>query len=337
MKKPSPQDNRVTMKDVAKVAGVSQSTVSFVLNGVREVSIADETKNRVYRAAQELGYKNRRRGSTVVQEHPVLGFMVDEISTSPFAAISIEGAQDAAWQSGYLLEVVMTGNDKEYEAAVLNKWLAYGVEGVIYSSILTRSASPPTELESMKSVLLNCYAEGSQYPGVVPSEVMGGFSATETLINRGYKNIACIAGEGWAEAAQDRLTGYRQALTTHGIPVRTELIRAGTFLPSSGYTETKAMLDLKIPLDAIFCANDLMAVGCYEALKEAGLRIPEDVAVMGYDDEEIAQHLHPTLSSVLLPHREMGQWAVEYLLTSHSDSSNRVYKLECPVMVRDSI
>ncbi|MEX1056541.1 MAG: LacI family DNA-binding transcriptional regulator, partial [Natronospirillum sp.] len=251
MKNTLPQDSRVTMKDVAKVAGVSQSTVSFVMNGVREVSIAEETKARVLKAAQQLGYRNRRRGSAVVQEHPVLGFMVDEISTSPFAAISIEGAQDAAWQSGYLLEVVMTGNDKEYEAAVLKKWRAYGVEGVIYSSILTRSASPPAELGSMKSVLLNCYSEDTPYPGVVPSEVMGGFSATEALINRGYRNIACIAGEGWAEAAQDRLTGYRNALTTHGIPIKTELIRSGTFLPSSGYTETKAMLDLKLPLDAI--------------------------------------------------------------------------------------
>lgn len=129
------------MKDVAKKAGVSQSTVSFVLNGVNEVSIGEDTKARVLSAAQELGYRMRRKGTLVVQEHPVLGFMVDEISTSPFAAISVEGAQDAAWRNGYLLEVVMTGTDKEYEAAVLNKWLAQGVEGVIYSSILTRSAT----------------------------------------------------------------------------------------------------------------------------------------------------------------------------------------------------
>lgn len=171
---------------------------------------------------------------------------------------------------------------------------------------------------------------------MIPGEVMGGFAATEALLKKGYRRIAFIDGEMWMEAAKDRLTGYRNALTTHEIPIDEALIREGNFLPSGGYEQTLALLDEGLSFDAIFCANDLTAVGCYEALKERGLRIPDDVAVMGYDDQEIAQHLNPALSTVLLPHREMGQWAVDFLLSRTSRSSQRVYKLECPLVMRES-
>jgi len=330
--------SKVTMKDVAKHAGVSQSTVSFVLNNVTDVSIGDETRKRVLNAVTELNYQRRPQGLYVPPPAvPTLGFIVDEIATSPFSAITVEGAQEAAWQHGHLLEVGMTGEDREYEAALLNKWIAQGVAGIIYCSILTRSITPPEALGRVRSVLVNCHSEQTPFPAIVPSEILGGFAATEALIERGYRRIAFIDGEMWMEAAKDRLTGYRNALTTHNMPIREELIKEGNFLPSGGYQQTLALLDQTPLPDAIFCGNDLTAVGCYEALKERGLRIPADVAVMGYDDQEIAQHLNPGLTTVLLPHREMGQWAVEYLLSPEEANPNRSFKLECPLVIRDSI
>ena len=116
------------------------------------------------------------------------------------------------------------------------------------------------------------------------------------------------------DAARDRLRGYRQALATADIPYDPQLVREGNWQTSAGYEHTLALMKLDDPPTAIFCSNDRMAVGCYEALKETGRAIPDDVSVIGYDDEEVARHLSPQLTTLVLPHREMGRWAVEHAL-----------------------
>lgn len=331
---------RVTMQDVAREAGVSQTTVSFVLNGNEDVRIGDQTRDRVLEVVARLGYLRRpnvtarARGTTA----PFIGFMVDEISTSIFAAISIEGAQEAAWDAGYVLDVAMTNSNPAYEKTVLNRWVEDGVAGVIYGSILTRRITPPKLLNSINAVLLNCHSDDRPFAAVVPSEILGGFAATEALVKCGCKRIAFIGGEEWMEAATERRQGYRNALASYNIHADETLIRPGNFLPSGGYEATKDLLDLPEPPDGIFCANDLAAIGVYEALKESGKRIPEDIAVVGYDDQEIARHLNPPLSSVLLPHREMGIWAVNWLLTegTQGDRAPTTFRLECPLVSRAS-
>lgn len=328
---------RVTMQDVAREAGVSQSTVSFVLNRNPDVRIADDTKKRVFEVARRLRYPHRRSGRGR-QQGSFIGFMVDEIATSVFAAISIEGAQEAAWNMGMVLDIAMSGGDRHYENTVLSRWIEEGVKGVIYASILTRNISPPPMLDPVPTVLLNCHADGSPHTAVVPAEVLGGYAATEALITAGHRRIGFIGGESWMEAARDRLEGYRSALISNGRRVDDRLIADGNFLPTGGYAGTHRLMALSAPPDAIFCASDLMAVGAYEALKELGRRIPEDVAIMGYDDQEIARHLNPPLSTVLLPHREMGQWAVDFLATrpARQRVEPRVVKLECPLVLRAS-
>lgn len=327
---------RVTMKDVAVKAGVSQSTVSFVLNGLEDMRISEETRKRVLDAVKALRYRPRAAGrppkSTDLR---VIGVMFDEVATSPFASISIEGVQEEAWKSNVLVEVVMTGSDKLYEAAVLRKWSADRVEGVIYGSILTRSVAPPDGLAKHRSVLLNCYDPEKRYPSVVPAERRGGEKATKALIDAGHRNIAFISGEPWMEASDQRMEGYERALRSAGIPVDPSLIVEGNFLPSGGRAATLQLMQGGVRPDAFFCANDLMAVGCYEALKELGERVGETVAVMGYDDQEIAQHLTPSLSTVLLPHREMGQMCAGMILGSKSPGIDQ-QRVECPVVLRES-
>jgi LacI family transcriptional regulator len=141
------------------------------------------------------------------------------------------------------------------------------------------------------------------------------------------------------EASRHRLRGYRQALATADLPFDPDLVREGNWQPLSGYEAARELMNLKRPATAIFCGNDLMAVGAYEALHELGLRIPDDVAVMGYDDREIAQHLHPPLTTVLLPHFEMGSIAAEILLDTVSGSAGRPrqIKVECPIVRRGSV
>jgi LacI family transcriptional regulator len=141
------------------------------------------------------------------------------------------------------------------------------------------------------------------------------------------------------DAARDRLKGYRQALATADIPYDPALVCEGNWQPSAGYDQTNALMDMPRPPTAIFCSNDRMAVGCYEALKERRLSIPGDVSVIGYDDEEVARHLTPQLTTLVLPHREMGRWAVERGLAMFGERREKypVAKLECPLIERASI
>ncbi len=323
------------MVDVARLAGVSQSTVSFVLNGLEEMRISEETRRKVLDAVATLGYRPRAAGRPPqVQGRASIGVMFDEIATSPFAAISIEGMHEQASNHDIILEVVMTGGDRDYENAVLRKWQSDQVIGVIYGSILTHSVTPPEALLRQKHLLFNCHDEQDQLPSVVPAERRGGASATQALIDAGYQRIAFIGGEPWMEASVQRFEGYTRAMQNAGLAVDPQYIVEGNFMPSGGRDATLGLLALPAPPDAIFCANDLMAVGCYEALKEQGLKVGEDIAVMGYDDQEIAQHLFPPLSTVLLPHREMGQWAIDWLLGDGQDREQ--HRMECPLVLRES-
>lgn len=324
------------MKDVAVAAGVSQSTVSFVLNGQESMRISAETQARVLEAAGRLGYRHRAAGRPASRSATrVIGMMVDEIATSPFAAISIEGAQEQAWSEATVLDVVMTGGDRDYENAVLRRWEEDGISGVIYASILTREVTPPRLLERHRAVLLNCSDTDGRFAGVVPAERRGSEAATTALIEAGCRRIGFITGEPWMTASEQRREGHERALRAHGILPDPALIREGNFLPSGGRAATLELLALPEPPDAIFCANDLMAVGCYEAVKELGLEVGRDVAVMGYDDQEIAQHLAPPLSTVLLPHREMGQWCAQKLLDGQP-LGTETYRIPCPLVPRQS-
>jgi len=327
--------SRVTMKDVALKAGVSQSTVSFVLNGLEDMRISRETRKRVMEAVEELGYRPRGAGRPPKAAGAgVIGLMFDEIATSPFAAISIEGVQEAAWKANVIVEVVMTGGDTEYEAEVLKKWSGDNAIGVIYGSILTRELTAPEGLGRHRAVLLNCNDAEGRYASVVPAERRGGEVATAALIAEGHQRIAFISGEPWMEASDQRMEGYERALRAARIPVDPSLIVEGNFLPSGGRAAALKLMQEGRKPDAIFCANDLTAVGCYEALKELGEMPGETVAVMGYDDQEIAQHLSPALSTVLLPHREMGQWCVEQLQSEELAPIQE--RMECPLVLRRS-
>jgi len=332
----SPAKPRPTMKDVAVAAGVSQSTVSFVLNGLEDMRISRETRNRVLKAVKEIGYRPRSAGRPPKGAgHSVIGVMMDEIATSPFAAISLEAIQETAWKNDIIVEAVMTGGNPEYENAVLRKWSADRVRGVIYSSILTHRVKPPTALANHRSVLMNCYDESGMFASIVPAERRGGEVATKTLIESGRKRIAFIAGESWMDASAQRFEGYKKAISESAVEYSNELVVAGNFLPSGGREATLLLMSKTSKPDAIFCANDLMAVGCYEALKELGIEIGKDIAVVGYDDQEIAQHLHPTLTTVLLPHGEMGRVATKTLISSE-DIIPSERRIECPLVERKS-
>lgn len=335
-----PESRRPTMMDVAAAAGVSQTTVSLVLNGIAEARVSEETIERVRKAAEALNYSHnaRRSGADERRDAVVIGFIVDEISTDPWMALALEGAREKAAEEGCEMVTFVTNGDAKAELSAVHMLLKLNFSGLIYGAIQTRAVTPPPPLLARSTVLLNCYVEGRNVPSVTPGEVVGGRSATQHLIDLGHRRIAIIQGEEWMDASRDRLKGYRQALSAADMPFDEALVRPGNWEPSAGYEQTLALMGIANPPTAIFCSNDMMALGCYQALRTRGLSVPQDVSVVGYDDREVAQFLHPPLTTVLLPHYDMGAMAVELLLEriSASEKSSPQLKAECPLVVRNS-
>jgi LacI family transcriptional regulator len=159
------------------------------------------------------------------------------------------------------------------------------------------------------------------------------------LIENGHSRIGFINGEHWIEAAAERLKGYRQALSTADIPFDPVLVRAGDWQVAAGYAHALSLLDLPQRPTALFCANDLMAIGALDAARERNLLVPRDLSVVGYDDQDIARYTHPPLTTVLLPNYEMGRWAADSLIAQcrANLTSRAIIKMECPLVPRDSV
>jgi LacI family transcriptional regulator len=328
-----------TMTEVATAAGVSQTTVSLVLNDALGARLSHQTRQRVLDAAKDLGYRLVKRGPTRAHAATVVGFIVDELSTDPWCAIALDGARDKAWEHGLTVSVAITRGDQEMEQAVQAQMASQPLVGLIYGTIQTRPIKPTPALYQLPTILMNCFTTDWSLPSIVPSEILGGQTATTRLIAAGHRRIGMIEGEVWMDASRARLKGYRQALANAEILFDAELVRPGNWEPSAGYSQTYALMALKEPPTAIFCSNDLMALGCYEALKELGKRIPEDVAVVGYDDREVAQFARPPLTTILLPHFEMGARAAEFIINNSGPRKGRQpqIKVECPLVERSSV
>jgi LacI family transcriptional regulator len=235
---------------------------------------------------------------------------------------------------------VDTGNDLSMAEAAIEMMLERRVEAIIYAAMYHRAVQVPDNLREAPAVLLDCYCEDGSLPSVVPDEVTGGYEATESLLRKGHRRIGLINAGRVIPAAVGRLEGYRRALAAYDVPFDSSLVRSGNTMADSGYRHTLDLMRLSHPPTAIFCGTDRTAMGAYQALAELRLSIPGDVAVRGFDDEAIiAPYLRPALSTTALPHYEMGQWAVEYLIKQRSgiaDPQPVQYKIHCPLVERES-
>lgn len=326
------------MSDVAARLGISQASVSLVMNDVPGTRISRATRDRVLAAARDLGYRKQGRS---IAGNGVIGFIINELTTTQHAAGLIEGARDEAADHTCLLSAFSTGGDVQTEAEILDYLGARPLVGIIYATLITQSIQPPARLLEVPTVLLNCHAAKDLFPSIVPGDVAGGFAATAALLGAGHRRIAMINGEDWIEAARDRLQGYRQALATHDVAIDPRLILSGGWTLASGREQTHRLLDLADPPTAIFCYCDRMAVGAYEAIRARGLSVPDDVSLVGFDDEIFAAQMMPPLTTVELPHDAMSRWAVTRLLdlASHPavDRRFRKMKMDCRFVERSSI
>ena len=332
------------MKDVARHVGVSQATVSYVLNDTVDEHIPEDTRERVWSAIRELGYRPHVGARQMrTQRTNLIGFVTDQIATTPYAGAIIKGAQDAARQAGKMLLLVNTDGIADVERAAIETLLEHRALGIIFATMYHRPIVLPPALREVKTVLLDCYVEDRSVASVTPDEVQGGHDATEALIKKGHRRIAFINNADPIPATFGRLKGYQQALTEHGIPLDQSLIRTVAADSSVAcYDSTLALMRPASRPTALFCFHDRMAMGAYDALRTLGLSIPGDVAVVGFDNMEvIASALHPGLSTMQLPHYEMGVWSVQFLLGATTDiqgGEGPIQKvIRCPYIERASV
>jgi LacI family transcriptional regulator len=301
------------MDDIARHVGLSRSTVSFVINDRTDIRIAEETKRRVWEAVAELGYRPHAGARSLASSRTNLLGLVTDIASSPFGGGIITGAQRAAWERGQVLLIVSIDSDASADAAMLEMLLERRIEGLIYATAGHVEVSLPASAAEVPVVLVHCEDADGRYPSIIPDEEHGGYTATRRLIDGGHRRIGLINLDA-PYPSTGRRNGYERALRDAGIEVDPTLIASGSADAGAGLELTRRMLRVSDPPTALFCGTDRMAMGAFDAIREAGLRIPEDVAVVGYDDQEIiAAYLRPALTTVALPFEEMGAAAVAAL------------------------
>lgn len=332
---------RISIKDVALRAGVSVTTVSHVLNETPGKRISDETRSRVRRAAEDLSYRpNGMARSLRLQRSHILALVSDEIATTPHAGQIILGAQEAASKRGWLLMLVNSGGDRDTERAEILALQQRQVDGFLYATMYHQVVDVPVELGDSAVTLLDARCDDPRIPSVAPDEVQGGQAATQVLLDQGHRRIGLISNVDDIPATQGRTEGYLRALRAAGVEPEDDLVVRERSEAAGGYRAGHALLDRSPRPTAIFCFNDRMAMGLYQAAAERGLRIPEDLSVVGFDNQElIADGLRPGLTTVALPHYEMGAWAVDTLIRRLEDpeTPSEQILLRCPVVERGSV
>lgn len=326
----------VTMRDVAKAAGVSVATVSHVVNDKPGARIGDDARRRVQDAVLELGYRPNALAKTLSQGGSrFIGLVADAIATTPFAGQIIHGAQDEAWKHGYVLLVANTEGDPVVEKDVIAMMLEHQVHGILYSTWYHREIVVPEILQQTDTVLVDCFSADGALPAVVPDERQGGRTATEQLLAAGHRRIAFINTTTPSPARSDRLAGYRDALEAAGVEFDARLVLEAEPQQEGGYAAAEAIVASGVT--AVFCHNDRVAMGLYDGLRERGVRIPADIAVIGFDNQDvIAAHLRPPLSTVALPHYELGAAGVRVLLGIDPAGEGPTL-VACPPVLRASI
>lgn len=317
--------NKVTMNDIARTAGVSQATVSLVLNQSRNIKLSDETRERVMAIAAELGYA-RLPGIHSPRNQEEIALLVSSLqSYDPFID-AISQAREAAWRNEVMLTVYDFGDDSELARNIIRQLEKRNCVGIILASPVTAviDMAPFQDCTALPLVLLNQTAPDSPLlPSFVPDDFANAFQVTRHLLSQGAQRIAHITGESWMDATRQRLAGYHAALEQAGLEPKAEWVRQTNWQFNESYQATLALLDLAERPDAIFCASDWLAIGCYQALSARGITMPDNMLVAGYDDQKISEQLTPKLTSIQLPYGELGRLAVEYLC-NNEDAATRV-------------
>jgi len=313
--------------------------------------ISTEVEGRVLRAARDMGYRpnivsrSLRTGTT-----HTLGFISDTIATTPFAGNLIKGALEAARDRDHLLLIAETEGDPRLGQELLEAMVDRQVDGIVLASMYTRRLAVPKLLKSRAAVLLNAVpARPARLISVIPDELAAGRTAAETLIAAGHRDGIYLVGAGpkpnqgpkpaGGVAAVERLEGIKAAFRDAGLKAA-GAVACVEWQPELGYAAVHKLIEQGAKLRALICFNDRLALGAYNALADAGLAVPSDVSVVSFDDDPIASWVQPQLTTIAIPHYELGRKSIELLLDgppSADVAGEKIFRIPMPLRQRASV
>jgi len=331
------QPSKVTIIEVAAEANVSYGTVSRVINN--NVHVKQETRDRVLKAMQRLGFfANRQARSLAGGRTNSVGVLVPDLGTGYIGEI-IHGIDAEMGLCDLDLVLYTTHRTASKEA----NYVTNLAKGMVDGLLLVLPRNPADFIDTLKQrnfpfVFIDHRGIGQDCPTVGATNWQGGFNATEYLVRLGHQRVGFITGWMDLGCALDRLDGYRSALRTYHIPEDPHLIYEGTFNQQDGFAGASSLLDLPDPPTAIFASNDVMAMGVMDAVRNRGLRVPEDISVIGFDDIPQAALVHPALTTIRQPLETMGRVATQMLIELMHEPQKKAGRIELPteLIVRDS-
>lgn len=326
-----------TIKDVAKLAGVSVATVSHVVNETRFVS--EETKQKVLSAMKDLSYKpNAVARSLRRKESKIIGLVLPD-NTNPYFAEIAWSIEYASRNHGYSLILCNSDGDVKKEETYINVLIEKQVDGVILVAAGDSTANfMKLKERNISTVMVDRDSPSVNTDSVQIDNATYGEIATSHLIELGHKKIACITGPRDVTPSFDRVDGYKKAMKLNDLPVPDEYVVKGDFKPQGGYLAACKLLDLEDPPTAIFACNDLMAFGISHAARERDMLVPRDLSVVGFDDIYLSTYSNPPLTTIKQPRLEMGDEAVNALVLriKNPDRPARSILLHAELVVRSS-
>lgn len=327
----------VTIKDIAKEANVSISTVSRVINR-KDKGVGENTKKRVVEVIKRLNYlPNNAARSLVIKKTHVMGVIIPDI-TNPFFPELIRGIEDTASRWGYSILLCNSDDNIKKERKYFNLLKSKGVDGIIYAGANSNTEEEVGHL-SLPMVFLDRVIQGRACSYVCDDGEYGMYTMVNYLIGSGHREIAYFGGNMDVSTEQERKKGYIKALKEHGIKVNDGLIFKGNFDIKSGRENIEILLSRKISFTAIACANDAMAIGAIAGLNKNNIQVPNQISVTGYDDIEMAKYCYPPLTTMAQDKYTIGKTIVELLVRviNGEQKENISLELRSKLMERDSV
>ncbi len=326
-----------TLTEIAKVAGVSIATVSRVLNNV-DHPINEKTRQRIMKLAAELNYQpNLVARSLRIDSTSTVGIIVESMM-SPFIPPIISGIQDTLKPAGYLSFILNTNEDPDIEIESLNMLNNRQIDGILFVATWDRSPKMVEQMTTKPHVFIHRHFDSYVDNSVAVDERWGARLAVSHLVNLGHQRIAFINGPADWDASIYRLKGYQEELKSRAIPYDPDLVTNQGWEYEHGQSGIDLLLRKGISFSSVFAGNDLIAMGAIHALQDRGLRVPQDIAVVGYDDREFTSFVRPAITTVTLPAHEMGEAAARLLLSMMKGElkSSKVVEVRGRLLVRES-
>jgi len=335
------KNKQATIKDIARELGVSPSTVSRALND--HPAISNATKEKVKAKAKELKYEpNIVALSLKSRSTKTIGVVIPELIHFFFSSV-ISGIEEVAYDNGYTVMVCQSNESHEKEVKDVMALLSHRVDGLLISQakeIENNEHYDEIQERGVPLVFFDRKADDVIAPSIIIDDVLASYEATNHLITRGCKSILHLGNNLNMPISKSRVAGYKKALSENGLSViKNHIVDCPSSQQSDSYAKMLSLLEGGLKIDGLFASNDLLAIGAIKALKQFGLRIPEDVAVVGFSNWNFCDMVDPPLSSVDQPGKEMGRKAMERLLTmikEDEENQNDVTVLDTQLIVRKS-